>query len=233
MMTATGQAKPGSRKTRVKICGLRDAATIRTMDGLPIDEVGFVFAKSRRQVTPALAGELIAEVRALRNRDGCIPRTAGVFVDPTMDELRAALALAPLDVVQLHGDESPQFCLDVKQAFGIDVWKVLSVTERDAVDPSTDGPDRLEPYRGSVDAFLIDTAGGGTGRTFAWHVIDRYMAAAAGLPLYVAGGLHPDNVEELLSRHAPDGVDVSSGVETDGLKDSTKIRLFAERVQGL
>ncbi|WP_192043448.1 phosphoribosylanthranilate isomerase [Paenibacillus lycopersici] len=223
----------GAGLTRVKICGLRDTATIQAMDGLPVHEIGFMFAKSRRQVAPALAAELIAEVRKLRSRDGSAMRAVGVFVNPTMDELRETLQTAPLDVVQLHGEESPAFCEDVRRTFGTAVWKVFSVTEDHAAADDSDGPARLEAYRGCVDAFLIDTAGGGTGRTFAWHAIDRYKSAAAGMPLYVAGGLHPDNVAELLSRYSPDGVDVSSGVETDGAKDRTKIRLFAERVQGL
>ncbi|MBO7744104.1 phosphoribosylanthranilate isomerase [Paenibacillus sp. MWE-103] len=222
-----------ARRTRVKICGLRDAATVRAMDGLPIDEVGFIFAKSRRQVAPELAAELIAGVRRLRNAEGIAPRTVGVFVNPTLDDLRETLRIAPLDVVQLHGEESPSFCEEAKAAFGIAVWKVLSVTPEDGADPDSDGPRRLRPYIGSVDAFLIDTAGGGTGKTFAWPVIDRYQEAAGGVPLYVAGGLQPDNVVELVRRYSPGGVDVSSGVETEGLKDMTKIRLFAERVQGV
>ncbi|QHW30177.1 phosphoribosylanthranilate isomerase [Paenibacillus rhizovicinus] len=227
------QSSTASRTTRVKICGLRDASTVQSMDGLPIHEVGFIFAKSRRQVAPELAAELIAEVRKLRSLDGSTPRTVGVFVNPTIDELRETLRTAPLDVVQLHGEESPAFCEEVRSTFGTAVWKVFSVTENDASEQGSDGPERLAPYLGCVDAFLIDTAGGGTGKTFAWHVIDRYKSAAAGLPLYVAGGLDPDNVGELLALYSPDGVDISSGVETEGVKDRTKIRVFAERVQGL
>ncbi|WP_219836545.1 phosphoribosylanthranilate isomerase [Paenibacillus sp. R14(2021)] len=220
---------------RVKICGLRDAATIREMNGLPLNEIGFIFAKSRRQVSPALGAELIAEARQLRGQDGNIPRTVGVFVNPTLEELEATLAVASLDVVQLHGEEPPVFCDTVRRKFGVNVWKVFSVTDNDVADAGSAGPDRLEPFSGCVDAFLIDTAGGGTGKTFAWQVIDRYMAAAAaiGVPLYVAGGLDPDNVQELLSEYSPNGVDVSSGVETEGTKDISKIKLFTERVRGV
>ncbi|MBM7564500.1 phosphoribosylanthranilate isomerase [Paenibacillus sacheonensis] len=232
-MASLQEGTDGDRQVRVKICGLRDAETIRSMNGLPVHEVGFIFAKSRRQISPALASELVAEVHKLRNPEGHAPRTVGVFVNPTIDVLRETLQAAPLDVIQLHGEETPQFCEEVRRTFGTAVWKVFSVTDSDADDSKSSGPDRLEPYRGSVDAFLVDTAGGGTGKTFAWHVIDRYAEAAAGIPLYVAGGLHPDNVGELLSQYSPDGVDVSSGVETDGVKDRTKIKVFAERVQGL
>lgn len=221
--------------TRVKICGLRDSETVRAMNGVPVDEIGFVFAKSRRQVSPALAGELIGEVRNLRTPTGSAPQTVGVFVNPTLEYLRSVLAEAPLDVVQLHGEETPAFCAEVREIFKVKVWKVFSVTAEDSEGTVSDGPARLGAFAGVVDGFLIDTAGGGTGVTFAWHVIDRYAEAAEqiGVPLYVAGGLHPDNVGELLSGYSPSGVDVSSGVETDGIKDIQKIRLFAERVKGV
>jgi len=216
--------------TRVKICGLRDAETIRAMDGLPINEIGFMFAESRRKVTPDEAGELIAEVRRLRGRNGAAPRTAGVFVNPELGTLRETLAAAPLDVVQLHGGETPELCRAVKSEFGVEVWKVFAMLPNETASAA----DRLAPFRGVVEAVLIDTAGGGTGKAFDWRAIEAYHAAARelGVPLYVAGGLHPGNVGELLRTYAPDGVDVSSGVETDGKKDIVKIREFAERVNG-
>ena len=194
------------RHTRVKICGLRDVETIRSMNGLPVEEIGFMFAKSRREVTPELAGELIREVQQLRTPSGNVPRTVGVFVNAELESVRKLLLIAPLDVVQLHGDETPELCNSIRQELNVDVWKVFSVTEseqnsdRDNPGTSFEGPNRLERYRGKVDGVLIDTAGGGTGQTFSWHVIDRYAEAAdsIGVPLYIAGGLHPDNVNELL-----------------------------------
>ncbi|GBF72778.1 N-(5'-phosphoribosyl)anthranilate isomerase [Paenibacillus sp. 598K] len=213
---------------RVKICGLRDAETIRAMDGLAVDEIGFVFAKSRRQVSPMQAEALIDAVAGLRNHRGEAPRTVGVFVDPTLEQLEETLATASLDVIQLHGEETPQLCRDVRDRLGRDVWKVLSVGEL-----HEDAVVRLAPYAGAIDAVLIDTAGGGTGQTFQWDRIPAYAAAAQelGLPLYVAGGLHPGNVEELLRSYAPRGIDVSSGVETDGVKDIGLIKQFIERVK--
>jgi phosphoribosylanthranilate isomerase len=227
------------RHTRVKICGLRDVETIRAMNGLPVEEIGFMFAKSRREVTPELAGELIREVQQLRTSSGNVPRTVGVFVNAELESVRKLLLIAPLDVVQLHGEETPELCNSIRQELNVDVWKVFSVSEseqnsdRDNPGTTFEGPNRLEQYRGKVDGVLIDTAGGGTGQTFAWHVIDRYAEAAnsIGVPLYIAGGLHPDNVNELLELHNPDGVDVSSGVETNGIKDIEKIKRFVERVK--
>ncbi|REJ20684.1 MAG: N-(5'-phosphoribosyl)anthranilate isomerase, partial [Paenibacillaceae bacterium] len=108
--------------TRIKICGLRDAETIRAMDGLPIHEVGFVFAKSRRQVTAEAAAELIRAARSLRCADGMPPRTVGVFVDPEPEALRDVLRAAPLDIVQLHGSETPEYCRRIRSELGVRVW---------------------------------------------------------------------------------------------------------------
>jgi phosphoribosylanthranilate isomerase len=96
---------------------------------------------------------------------------------------------------------------------------------------------QLDPYRGLCDSILLDTydpiVGGGTGETFAWNRIPAYQAwaAEAGMPLIIAGGLKPDNVGELITNYKPDGVDVSSGVETAGAKDILLIKAFIERVR--
>ncbi|QAY66155.1 phosphoribosylanthranilate isomerase [Paenibacillus protaetiae] len=212
---------------RIKICGLKDKETIRSMNGLPFHEIGFVFAPSKRQVSPETAAGLIHEAKQLAAANGAAPRTVGVFVNAGLEELRSALAAAPLDVVQLHGAESPEFCREAREQLSVAVWKVFSVG-----DGSETPEQRFAPFKGAVDAVLIDTAGGGTGVPFDWRQIDAYKQAAAaiGVPLYVAGGLHPDNVRELMEQYAPGGVDVSSGVESDGHKDIDKIRLFVQRV---
>lgn len=219
-------------KTEVKICGLRDEATIRAMAGLPVDCIGFIFAPSKRQVTPEQAAALLRAARATSMNGGKPPRAVGVFVNPTLESLADTLSQVPLDVVQLHGGESAAFCREVGARFGVEVWRVLSVQESDEVTAASGAEARVAEYAGSVAAILIDTAGGGTGRTFRWELIPAYREAARrhGMRLIVAGGLTPDNVGELVSAYRPDGVDISSGVETDGVKDIDKIAAFAERV---
>ncbi|MFD2332124.1 phosphoribosylanthranilate isomerase [Cohnella sp. GCM10020058] len=237
-----GGATDPSVRPAVKICGIMQADTLEAMDGLPVDYIGFIFApKSRRFVTPTLAGELIRASRESRMAGGRPPLAVGVFVDPSLETLEAALAAAPLDVVQLHGKgETPEFCREVGRRFGVEVWRALSAAGEEATGADADegeavdaGSARLGAYGGAVSAVLIDTAGGGTGRAFPWEVIPAYerAAQAAGIRLLVAGGLDPDNVKELLSAYKPDGVDISSGVETNGVKDATKIAAFAERVK--
>ncbi|GFN30657.1 phosphoribosylanthranilate isomerase [Paenibacillus xylaniclasticus] len=225
----TGRAHP-----RIKICGLRDRATIRAMHGLDLEAVGFVFAPSKRQVSPEQAADLIEEVRAWPTgamSRGAAPLAVGVFVNADLDELMHTVRTASLDVVQLHGSESPEQCAEAKLQLGVQVWKSLSIgrgTESEALGAK----ERLTPYAGSVDAFLIDAPGGGSGHAFDWSVIHQYKEAAAivGVPLYVAGGLSIDNVQALIQNYSPDGVDVSSGVETDGVKDIDKITTFVRRV---
>jgi len=219
------------RNTLVKVCGLRDAATASGVAPLDIDYFGFVFAPSKRQVTPDRAAEMIAAVR----KQGGKMKFAGVFVNPAIEELEAVMEKSPLDVIQLHGQEDAAFIRECRMRFtGVSIWKAIGVG--DAVD-AADVSLQLEPYRGLLDGLLLDTsdptAHGGTGRTFRWEAIPVYEAWAKreGVPLFVAGGLHADNVRSLLDSYSADGVDVSSGVETDGVKDLAKIRTFVQRVK--
>ena len=241
----------------VKICGIREEKTLREMAGLQVNYVGFVFAPSRRRVTPEEAAALAAAARSVPMEGGRPPLTVGVFVNPAMEELELAIRAARLDVVQLHGAETPDFCREVARRFGVAVWRALNAEEAASAggegapgggaggNAGGDGPagiaagvrpgpdEVLEAYRGAAEAVLLDTGGGGTGRTFRWDVIPAWKEAARrnGLKLFVAGGLHPDNVRALIDAHRPDGVDVSSGVETDGCKDIAKIAAFVERVK--
>ncbi|MBB6674131.1 phosphoribosylanthranilate isomerase [Cohnella nanjingensis] len=219
----------------VKICGIQEEATLQGMNGLPVDYIGFVFAKSRRQVSPERAAQLLAFARRTNMAGGMPPRTVGVFVNPTLETLADTLSRVPLDVIQLHGEETPAFAREVGERFGAEVWRALPVQEPDEASASGDagGPARLADYRGAASAVLLDTAGGGTGRAFRWDRIPVYRKAAEalGLKLFVAGGLHPGNVRELIDDYAPHGVDISSGVETDGAKDNAKIAAFTERVK--
>ncbi|MBE1445952.1 phosphoribosylanthranilate isomerase [Paenibacillus sp. OAS669] len=231
--------------TSVKICGLKDVQTVQSILHLPIDHIGFLFAKSKRQVTPQQAGELIRVITDWKASGKAAPLTVGVLVNPSMEELADVLKEAPLDILQLHGHETPEECRWIKNAFpGIRLWKVVSVTnvrqgdEHESPQSSKDViAAQLDPFKDVVDAILLDTFdpvyGGGSGKTFAWETIPPYQewSRSAGVPLLVAGGLHADNVGELLDAYTPDGVDVSSGVETEGVKDIAKITSFVERVK--
>ncbi|MBQ4898465.1 tryptophan synthase subunit beta [Paenibacillus sp. Marseille-P2973] len=219
-------------KPSVKICGLQSVEVLKSMINLPIDYIGFVFARSKRQVSGNQAAELAAVLGTWQS--GKIPESVGVFVNPSMEELEAILSLTPLDIVQLHGTESPEFCREVREQLGVKAFKVLSVKP----DGTLHGGQPVEDYEDVIDGLLLDTYdphyGGGSGVAFAWEQAEPYRlwAKERGIPFLAAGGLHPGNVGELLEVMSPDGVDVSSGVETDGIKDLTKITAFVERVKG-
>ncbi|WP_260069178.1 phosphoribosylanthranilate isomerase [Paenibacillus sp. p3-SID867] len=218
----------------LKICGLQSVEVLKSMINLPVDYIGFVFAKSRRKVSPQQAAQLMQVLREWDHNK--IPAAVGVLVNPDLNELVELLREAALDVVQLHGQESPQFCREVKERFPVSVFKAISI-ESDR--PESERLSTLDPYAGCIDGLLIDTYdpvyGGGSGKTFAWDLIPPYQewAKRQGIPLFVAGGLDSDNVSHLIGQYAPYGVDVSSGVESEpGVKDINKVMAFIERVKG-
>jgi phosphoribosylanthranilate isomerase len=203
--------------TKIKVCGIKTLEAYERLQELGADYIGFVFAKSKRQVTPEQAADL-GEKKA----DG--PARVGVFVNETVEGLLHIAEVAGLHVLQLHGDESPEFCRELRQRTNLQIWKAWGVhnDERDAM---------LSAYTDVVDAVLLDNERGGTGERFPWDAIPALRAYTQDLPLFIAGGLHPDNVGDLLDAHATDGVDVSSGVETQGVKDLAKITAFVTKVR--
>ncbi|WP_346779395.1 phosphoribosylanthranilate isomerase [Paenibacillus brevis] len=221
------------KETKVKICGLQDVEVLKSMINLPIDYIGFVFARSKRQVSPVQAAGLM---KVLGGWTGTYrPESVGVFVNPDMRHMAEVMEQAGLDIVQLHGQESPTLCRELKERFGVRVIKALSVKPDGSLHGVEDRA--LDLYREVVDGLLVDAYdplyGGGAGVTFAWEAAKplRTWAKNTNIPFLVAGGLHPENVLQVLDELEPDGVDVSSGVESNGVKDPVKIAAFVERVK--
>ncbi|MBN6188609.1 phosphoribosylanthranilate isomerase [Aneurinibacillus sp. BA2021] len=216
------------RRPILKICGITEEATLADIarENLPIDQIGFVFAASRRAVSPARWRQLAAFMPPLSH-------AAGVFVNPSLSELHDVFEAAPLAVVQLHGEETPDFCEKIRRTFGCQVTKTFSIREHDTAQASV----APAVYAGCLDYMLLDTAAGaqrgGTGKAFAWERIAPYQkwSSTHAVPLLVAGGVHADNIDKLLRTYRPDGVDISSGAETDGHKDINKIRTIVERMR--
>jgi phosphoribosylanthranilate isomerase len=219
----------------LKICGIRQLSTAAMITKYNIDYIGFVFAPSKRQVSP-LEAQLITSQMKLESTK---QRFVGVFVNPSVEHLIEITDSIPLDVVQLHGQEPASLIREFKsKRMNIQVWKAIGL-----IDQQEDTPEiinaKLSPYLGLIDALLLDAydplVGGGTGRAFQWERIPAYAdwLRKNGILLFIAGGLHPHNISSLLSAYGPeiDGIDVSSGVETDGMKDLDKIRIFTERVK--
>ena len=199
--------------TKVKICGLTRLEDAGWANELLPDYVGFMFAESRRRVTPEAAARIAEKI------DQGVKRV-GVFVNPAIDEIREVLDTCPLDVLQLHGEETPEFC----EKTGIPVWKAFRMRAPEVLT-------ELDAYR--VDAYLLDgwhpESHGGTKTTFPWEWAERYDFEDKRMVL--AGGLTVQNVAEAIRRVQPWAVDVSSGVETAGIKNTARIAAFMERVR--
>jgi phosphoribosylanthranilate isomerase len=199
----------------VKICGINDPAAMEAAAAAGADLVGFVFfPPSPRAVTPAQAAAIA--------RPG--PAKVGLFVDPTDDDIAAVLAALPLDVIQLHGEETPERCAAVKARFGLPVMKALGIAAREDLAA-------LARYAPSVDRFLLDAKAppgaplpGGNAAPFDWTLT---AGIAVPRPWLLAGGLTPGNVAEAIAVSGAPAVDVSSGVEkARGVKDPARIAAF-------
>ncbi len=209
--------------TRIKICGIT-----RVDDGLAAaragaDAIGLVFWPGTPRVVQHLQAQAIA--RAMPPFVSIV----GLFVDPTVDEVRSALEAVPLDVLQFHGHEPPELC----RAFGRPYLKAI------AVDSTGDLLESVSPY-GDAAGLLFDAppaqgVPGGTGRTFDWS----RLPATVPRPLILSGGLNAANVARAIRAVRPWAVDVSSGVEASGpdgrplagIKDAAKIAAFVEEVR--
>ena len=198
--------------TKIKLCGLSRPCDIRAANELLPDYIGFVFApKSRRYVSPEKAAEL------KRMLDPGI-RAVGVFVDEKPQVIEALVSRGVIDAVQLHGREDEDYIQDLRKRLGntliIQAFSIRS--ERDVK--------RAE--ESSADLILADSPGGGTGEVFDWTLLRKIRR-----PYFLAGGLNPDNAGDAVNALAPYGVDVSSGIETDGYKDREKMEKFVLTVR--
>lgn len=203
------------RRTRIKICGLTRVEDVAAAVACGADALGFIFASSPREVTADQVAMLCADVPPLVAR-------VGIFVDEDPEVIEETVRVAGLTTVQFSGGESPEACAMVS----VPLLKVLSVGT-DFVWSSA------EPYRGQAAALLLDTyvtgKAGGTARTFAWSDVGKPPGWA---PIFVAGGLNPENVGAAIAALGPFAVDVSSGVETSpGVKDAQFIAAFCAAVR--
>lgn len=190
-----------------KICGLTRPEDVAAAVGAGADALGFVFARSPRRLTVGQAKTLIAQVPSGVMR-------VGLFLDPSPGEVWRVLDSLTLDLLQFHGEPENDFCGQFELPF---LPAVKPESER-AVDPATRYPDAAGILYDSHDP----TGAGGTGRAFDWSLV-----RASRLPIWLAGGLTPENVSTAVAVVKPNWVDVSSGIESaPGIKDPAKIKSF-------
>ena len=197
--------------TKIKFCGLRLEEDVKLAASLDADFMGFILSERfRRYVSPD-------EVSRLKQFVTSRTKTVGVFVDEPEDYVIACAKQADLDMIQLHGCEDDAYIADIKEKTGLPVIKMIKPVSID---------DIITARQSMADLILLDSGAGGTGRVFDWS-----LAENLGRDYILAGGLTPDNVGYAVKRLKPFAVDVSSGVETDGSKDSSKMKAFAAEVR--
>ena len=196
--------------TKIKFCGLKRKADIEAANALMPDFIGFVFAKdSRRYISPENAA-------VLKSRLSPEITAVGVFVNERPESIASLLNDGVIDLAQLHGDEDEAYISRLKGLTGKPVIKAFRITSSSEV---------MKASASSADMILLDS-GTGSGRTFNWQLIKEIRR-----PYFLAGGLDPENVSAAVGLLNPWAVDVSSGIETDELKDIEKMAAFAAAVR--
>ena len=215
---------------KVKMCGISKVETIPAVVEAKPDYMGLVFALSKRQVTVDQAKTLVEELHkqyATRYNSGAEQstndeiKTVGVFVNETLDNLVKIATEANLDAVQLHGDEDEAFIQSLKERTNVEVWKAVQIRSAADAEAWIDS---------SADMLLFDAyhkdERGGTGEVFDWSCLDEFER-----PFMLAGGIDSTNVARAIRTVRPYGIDISSGIETDGVKDDEKIKAFTNIVR--
>ena len=208
---------------KVKMCGISKVETIPAVVDAKPDYMGLVFAPSKRQVTVEQAKTLVEELHkqyAVRYNSETI-KTVGVFVNETIENLLKIAEEVKLDVIQLHGDEDESFIQILKEQSNVEVWKAVQV--RSAADAE-------KWIDSSADMLLFDAyhkdERGGTGEVFDWSSLDEFER-----PFMLAGGIDSTNVARAIRTVRPYGIDISSGIETNSVKDNEKMKAFTNIVR--
>ncbi|MBR4915168.1 MAG: phosphoribosylanthranilate isomerase [Clostridiales bacterium] len=196
--------------TELKICGLKRLEDIIAVNRHGADYAGFVFfEKSKRYVDPYKANELISLLRA-------DIKPVGVFMDEPLDNVVRIARITGVELVQLHGHESEEYVEYVKRTLDRPVIKAYKASEEGALEKAANS---------AADYVMIDS-GAGSGKKFDWSILKDFKRE-----YFLAGGLDPESVGEAIRMLEPFAVDVSSGVETDGIKDEKKIAEFIKAVR--
>ena len=217
--------------TKFKICGLREPEHVRAAAEAGADFLGFVFVPGvRREISPERGRDLIFDFRHSTGAGQKVrPLLVGLFANQPLEEVNRIISFSGLDAAQLCGDESPGYWHDIEAKVIRQIKVREEGTKAEVIETVTE---RVNEVLGAGHLALLDKSEsgslGGTGLTFDWRIAG---AVARHFRIMLAGGLTPQNVAEAIATVAPWGVDVSSGVETNGVKDPAKIAAFADAVR--
>jgi len=213
-------ADPDNR-TKVKICGITNLEDARFVSGAMADYIGFIFfPDSQRYIEPAKAGAIVNWLEG--------PKKVGVFVNQSLDDVQTIATQTGLDLVQLHGLESVEYCELIDKP----VIKAFHIGEDTTPQKLRD---RIGPYLDAVDYLLFDTKlpgkWGGTGKPFDWEVLDEIGDIK---PWFLSGGLNGENIHDAIRQTSPYAVDLSSGLEeSPGIKDYSKVETFFDEMHDI
>lgn len=199
---------------KIKICGIKRKEDIFYVNACMPDYIGFVFAKSKRNVTLHQAKQLKKEL------DKKII-SVGVFANQEIDVISRAVNEGIIQMIQLHGEESWREIETMKELFNIPIIKAVPVTELNSI---------IKVQNIPCDYLLFDSGTGGTGKTFSWKILEQIKNIQLMKPFFLAGGLNVGNIRKA-SRYGAFCLDVSSGVESNGVKDYEKIREIIEIIK--
>ena len=194
---------------KIKICGLKRLEDIEIANRYMPDYIGFVFAESKRQVTHDLARKLKANLNPNI-------KAVGVFVDADADEILELYRDEIIDMVQLHGSESEEFILNLKEKTNHELKVIKAIEMYDGID--------ITEYDDSKADYLLFDSGKGSGKTFDWNLIRKDLKKE----FFIAGGLTSQNIKEAIMEFNPYAVYLSSSLEVNGFKDENKIREIME-----
>lgn len=193
---------------KIKICGLTRLEDIKVVNQVQPDYIGFVFAKSRRQVN-------VQQAQLLKNQLDHKIKAVGVFVNDDIDRICHIVNKHIIDIIQLHGDEDETYIKQLKSKVDCPIIKAIKIKSKEDI----------QNHIFNVDYYLLDGMKPGSGETFDWSFIHKMNK-----PFFLAGGINLHNIDDALKMDCY-GIDVSSGVETDGYKDPIKIEEMVRRVK--
>ncbi|CUB17710.1 N-(5'-phosphoribosyl)anthranilate isomerase [Bacillus subtilis] len=206
------------KKPALKYCGIRSLQDLQLAADSQADYLGFIFAESKRKVSPQDVKKWLSQVRVEK-------QVAGVFVNESIETMSRIADDLNLDVIQLHGDEGPADADALRMLTDCEIWKALHHHENTTQE--------IVRFKDNVGGFVIDSsvkgARGGTGVAFSWNCVPEYKQAAIGKRCFIAGGVNPDTIADLL-KYEPAGIDLASGIEKNGQKDQNLMRLLEERM---
>lgn len=227
--------------TKIKICGIKRLEEAEYLNVLKPDYAGFVFAHSKRQIT-------MKQAKNIREKLDSSIKCVGVFVNEEIQNVINIASYVRLDVIQLHGNEDNEYIRKFKLLYDNNlnenssknnqilkqinkpcIWKAIGIMNNSQKNPAD------SKAHCSADAILVDSASnnsfGGTGKAFNWEIVRNVKQKFANKKIILAGGLNPDNVRDAIKLVKPFAVDVSSGVEENGVKSFEKIKEFILKVR--